>query len=115
MQSLLKALVVFYVAMATYYFITWSESFEQEPIISYSSIDKCLSRVALAIATILWPIVVPIAYILLLKAKNPKILGMAEGNDSSSLHHLLVSVFLSNLLALSGLAAFTYIEFVYHF
>jgi len=115
MKLLLEILIVIYLVMGTYYFTTWLEFFEQEPITSYSSVDSYLSRVALVISTIFWPVVVPIAYIVLLKAEESKVLDVTMSNGSSSLRYLLVSIYLSNLIAISGLATFTYLEFMYHF
>ena len=108
----MKLLIVFYLVMASYFFTTWLEFFDQETRLS--SVDSCLSKVALVISTIFWPLVVPIAYLYLLEAEKPKLLDVNMSDNSSSLRHLIISIFLSNLLTICGLAAFVYIEFLYH-
>jgi hypothetical protein len=60
--------VVVYVIMAPYFFTTWFKVFKRDS--SLSSPEKRLSWVTLLIATILWPIVVPIAYLELLSKRN---------------------------------------------
>lgn len=65
MQCLLMTLVFTYVLVSLYFFKTWIFFFRQE--VSLSSEDILLSKIVLVTASILWPIVVPISYIKLIK------------------------------------------------
>jgi len=71
-KLLLITLIVFYIIIAAHFFTTWLKFLEQE-LRTYSSEDRYLSWVTLIVATILWPVVVPISYLELLKAKNPRL------------------------------------------
>lgn len=68
MKPLLVALLVPYLLMASCFFNSWLQLFKKDT--SLSANDRLLSMVMLFIATILWPVVVPIAYLELLKQKN---------------------------------------------
>ena len=57
--------------MAPFYFNSWLKLFRKDT--DLSSKEKLVSMVILAISTILWPIIVPIAYLELLKQKNNEI------------------------------------------
>ena len=70
MKPLPVALVVVYLLMASCFFYSWLKLFKKDT--SLSSNERLLSRIVLLIATILWPVVVPIAYLELLKQKNDK-------------------------------------------
>lgn len=61
------ALLLAYLLMAQWIFKTWLKFFEQDT--SMSSENRRLSWVILLVGTILWPVVVPIAYIKLLEEK----------------------------------------------
>lgn len=65
MQCLLMTLVFTYVLVSLYFFKTWTLFFRQD--INLSSEDILLSKIVLVTASILWPIVVPISYIKLIK------------------------------------------------
>lgn len=67
MKILLVALIVEYIVMAPCFFTRWLEFFMQDT--SMSSADRRLSIIILIVGTICWPIVVPIAYLELLKKK----------------------------------------------
>lgn len=67
MKLLQIALLVAYLLMASCFFTLWLEFFKRDT--RFSSEDRYLSIVILVIATILWPLVVPIAYLELLKEK----------------------------------------------
>jgi uncharacterized membrane protein len=58
-----------YLLFAGYFFKGWVQLYKQDT--KMSAEEKQLSRVILAIATVLWPVVVPISYAeKLSKAKN---------------------------------------------
>jgi uncharacterized membrane protein len=79
---ILVFLVVFYLLMSTCFFTIWLKFFKEDTSRSLSLQEKCLAWVTLSIATILWPVVVPIAYLELLWAKrNNRIL--VERRDES--------------------------------
>ena len=69
MELLPVALVVVYLLMASCFFYSWLKLFKQDT--NLSSDERLLSQIVLVIATILWPVVVPITYLELLK-KNDK-------------------------------------------
>ena len=68
MKALQVALVVAYLFMAPFYFTSWLKLFHRSAILS--SNERFASLVVLIISTILWPLVVPIAYLELLKQKT---------------------------------------------
>lgn len=70
-KPLQVALVVAYLFMAPFYFTSWLKLFRKDT--DLSSNGKRVSMAILAISTILWPIIVPIAYLELLKQKNDEI------------------------------------------
>ena len=70
MKPLPVALVGVYLLMASCFFYSWLKLFKKDTTLS--SNERLLSRIVLVIATILWPVVVPIAYLELLKQKNDK-------------------------------------------
>lgn len=68
-EMILVHLVVVYLLMSTRFLTIWLEFFRRDS--SLSSQEKHLSWVTLVVATIFWPIVVPLAYLeLLIKAKK---------------------------------------------
>lgn len=68
MKPLVVALVVIYLLMARCFLNTWLQFFKKDR--SFYSNESLSFRVILFIATFLWPVVVPIAYLELLKQKN---------------------------------------------
>ena len=68
MKPLQVALLFAYLFMAPFYFTSWLKLYNKD--ISLSAEERLLSRVFLVISTILWPLVVPIAYLELLNKKN---------------------------------------------
>lgn len=79
MKSLQIALVVAYLFMAPFYFTNWLKLFRKDT--NLSSNERLASMAILAISTILWPLIVPIAYLELLKQKNNEI---DQGIDTNS-------------------------------
>lgn len=74
-KIILVFLVVFYLLMATCFFTIWLEFFKEDTSASLSLQEKCLGWGILSVATIFWPVVVPIAYLeLLLGKRNNRIL-----------------------------------------
>jgi len=67
-KLILAALAVNYLLMAPCFFMRWLELFEKDT--SMTSEDRLRSKWILVLATILWPVVVPIAYLELLKAQK---------------------------------------------
>ena len=62
------ALVV-YLITSPYFFTIWLKLFKRDS--SLSSLERRLSWVILVVATIFWPIAVPLAYLELLSKHNP--------------------------------------------
>jgi hypothetical protein len=98
---LIVALVFAYLFMAPVFLTTWLKVFKVDP--SFSSEDRLLCIVIYTMATILWPVVVPISYLELLEEKIND-LDVSAINDSNSLRPFLISGFLGNLLTIFGLA-----------
>jgi hypothetical protein len=53
-----------YLISASYFFTLWLKFFKQDTNLSFE--ERCFSLLILGIATLFWPIVVPLAYIELL-------------------------------------------------
>ena len=65
MQTLLTNLaIVFYLIMACCFFVRWLDFFIDDK--EMNSAQRCFSMVILILATILWPFIVPLAYLELL-------------------------------------------------
>ena len=64
----LTCFTFFYFLIAAYFFRIWLKSFEQDTNLSPS--ERLVSLEILAIATLFWLIVVPLAYLELLQAKR---------------------------------------------
>ena len=112
MKLIIVTLVVVYLLMAPCYFNTWWEFFKRDT--SLSSEDRLLSTITLLVATVMWPIVVPIAYLELLREKiNAP--DVPRSVSSSSLRPLLISIFVGNLLTIFGLAANAYLVTYHNF
>jgi hypothetical protein len=62
LSFLLTYLLLTYLLMGTFLFITWLSFFKQD--------TSFLSILTLVVATLLWPLVVPLAYLELI-SKNP--------------------------------------------
>ena len=71
MKLLQITLVVAYLFMAPFYFISWLKLFNKDT--SITSNERLVSMVILVMSTILWPLIVPIAYLELLNKKNNEI------------------------------------------
>lgn len=67
MEFLIIGLVAFYLIMAQSFLRIWFKFFQQDN--SMSREEKQLSWLILLIGTVLWPLVVPIAYLSLLEKK----------------------------------------------
>ena len=67
MEFLIISLVVFYLIMAQRFFKIWLNFFQRDNNMSRE--EKQLSWVILLLGTVLWPLVVPIAYLSLLEKK----------------------------------------------
>lgn len=84
MKFLIINLVVFYLIMAQSFFKIWFKFFQQDT--SLSREEKQLSWGILLLGTVLWPFVVPIAYLSLLEKKfksQAETLGEDEPVDSA--------------------------------
>ena len=57
--------------MAPFYFSSWLKLFNKDTTIT--SNERVVCRVILVMSTILWPLIVPIAYLELLNKKNKEI------------------------------------------
>ena len=79
MNALQVTLVSAYLFMAPLYFNSWFKLFKKDT--SLSARERLLSRVILVISTILWPLVVPIAYLEIIQRKND---GLDESADANS-------------------------------
>lgn len=78
---ILVSLGVVYLLMSGCFFTKWLDFFMKD----YSNLspqDKCLSWVFLVIATLLWLLVVPVAYLeLLSKQKNVQVVDLHDHNS----------------------------------
>lgn len=63
--------IVYYLLIARSFFTTWLVVFNQHP--QLTSEEQFLATVILFLATVLWPVVLPLAYLELI-SKNPTIL-----------------------------------------
>ena len=106
MEILLWASLFYYLLMASCFLNKWLKLFKQDA--SMTSEDRLLSRWILVIATISWPIVVPVAYLELLKTQEIDEVEVSRNDSSSSLRPLLISIFLSSLISVSGVVAIAY-------
>ena len=89
----MNLIIVAYLVMTSYFFMNWLKFFKRSPKLSPE--EMYLSMVILLIATILWPIVVPISSVELLKA------GKLQLNSMTS---VVFAMFVLSLLTASGLA-----------
>jgi len=69
MEPTLTTSVFVYLVISSYFFTNWLKFFKRKSRLSPEEIF--LSFVILVVATILWPVVVPISYLELLKARTP--------------------------------------------
>ena len=67
MKLLIIIFVFFYIFMAQRLFTIWHKFFQKDSNMSHG--EKQLSWVVLIVGTVLWPIVVPNAYLALLEKK----------------------------------------------
>lgn len=74
MKPFIVALVCAYLVMAYLLFRNWLYLFKKDG--SLDRTDKLFSTVTLVVATILWPVIVPFAYLQLLKQKNDEAEGL---------------------------------------
>ncbi len=85
---ILVSLGIFYLLMATCFFTIWLEFFKGDTSRSLSLQEECLGWAILSVATILWPVVVPIAYLEVLLAKrNNRILVDLRDNSERDFNH----------------------------
>ena len=68
MKQPLAALVFTYLLTSSYFFTNWLKFFKRQARLSPEEI--LLSLVILIVATILWPVVIPVSYLELLKPRN---------------------------------------------
>lgn len=71
MKPLQVVLVCGYLLIACFLFNSWFRSFKKDTTLAPE--DKLLSIVTLIVATTLWPVVVPFAYLQLLRRKDEKL------------------------------------------
>ncbi|WP_250124995.1 hypothetical protein [Chroococcidiopsis sp. CCMEE 29] len=90
METTITALIVFYLLVSLYFFINWLNFFKQKQNLAPE--DKFLSIVILVIATILWPVAVPISYLELIKARKSQFIVMP----------VVLAIFLVSLLLYLG-------------
>lgn len=79
---LLSCLALYYVLMALRLFTVWLKLFRRDPSVSQSEVPEHL--MILVIITILWPLVVPFAYLELLHAKQTVESSYNKGTRSFS-------------------------------
>lgn len=90
MRIPITALIVSYLLISLCFFINWLNFFRQKQ--SLSPEDRFLSIVILVIATILWPVAVPISYLELIKARKSQFIVMP----------VVLAIFLVSLLLYLG-------------
>ncbi|HAZ48324.1 MAG TPA: hypothetical protein DCZ55_28685 [Cyanobacteria bacterium UBA11371] len=71
MKFILFFAIIYYLLIARSFFTTWLAVFQQDT--QLTSQEKFLAIVILFLSTVLWPVVLPIAYLELLR-KNSKML-----------------------------------------
>ena len=91
MDPLLTILVFGYLLISSYFFTNWLNFLQKKP--RFSPEEMLLSLVILVIVTILWPFVVPIYCLELLKTRNI---------EFSSILPILLAIFLVSLLTYLG-------------
>ncbi|MFB2982778.1 hypothetical protein [Microseira sp. BLCC-F43] len=79
LKYILVAVVVYYLLIARSVFTTWLAVFHQDT--QLTSEEKFLAIVILIISTVLWPVVLPLAYLELI-SKNSKILPQSTETQS---------------------------------
>ena len=70
MYILQASLLSLYLLLTFSFFINWLKFFKKAPLSSVE--DRFLSVIILVIATILWPFVIPINYLIMLKPQAVK-------------------------------------------
>ena len=95
MEPLQVALVAAYLLVSSHFFINWLKFFNRSRRLSVE--DSFLSVVILVITTILWPFIIPISLLELLKARKL---------EFSSMMPVVLAIVVFSLITLSGLAAF---------
>ncbi|MCX7596334.1 MAG: hypothetical protein N2235_21765 [Fischerella sp.] len=80
------SVILIYLVMTYYFFSAWLDFFLQDK--EMNSAQRSFSGVILVLASILWPIVVPFAYLELLKfhKKHKKIIDILTDKSNSSIH-----------------------------
>lgn len=68
MNKIQLALIISYLLMTSYFFINWLRFCLRHP--NSSPEDKFLSFVMLLITTVLWPIIVPLSFVEILKTRK---------------------------------------------
>jgi predicted neutral ceramidase superfamily lipid hydrolase len=71
LRLILLFVIGYYLLIARSFFTTWLAIFQQDT--QLTSEEKFLAIVILILSTVLWPVVLPLAYLELI-SKNPKIL-----------------------------------------
>lgn len=71
LKYLLGYCIIYYLLIARSFFTTWLAVFQQDT--QLNSEEKFLAIVILILSTVLWPVVLPLAYLELI-SKNSKIL-----------------------------------------
>ncbi len=71
LKYILVTAIVYYLFIARYFFTTWLAILHQDT--QLNSEEKFLAIAILLLLTVLWPVVIPVAYLELL-SKNSKIL-----------------------------------------
>lgn len=61
MKLFTLSLVSYYLLMGTILFTTWLEFFQRDTRLVFE--EKVLSALTLVVATLLWPLVIPLAYL----------------------------------------------------
>jgi hypothetical protein len=90
MEILTITLIVSYLLISLCFFINWLNFFKQKQNLAPE--DRFLSLVILVIATIFWPVAVPISCMELLKAKKSQFIVMP----------VILAIFLVSLLLYLG-------------
>lgn len=71
LKLILVSAIIYYLLIARSFFTTWLAVFQQDT--QLTSEEKFLATIILLISTILWPVLLPLAYLELI-SKNSKIL-----------------------------------------
>jgi hypothetical protein len=82
LKLLLVPAIVFYLLIAKSFFTTWLAVFKQDP--DLSSEERFLVLVILSLATVFWPLIIPLAYLELISNSQSTLPELVETKPSTN-------------------------------